>query len=180
MDPRLYGEDPRPELGEVDAERDELELGLAAFALTRRVPILGVCRGIQVLAVAAGGSLWQDIATQIPSAGVHRRDLPDGRSDRGALLHDVRIAGGTRLARLHNTPTLAVNSVHHQAVRDSGQLRVCAEAPDGVVEGLESGTGGFVIGVQWHPEELWEQDSRYLTPFIALVEAARLRMREGD
>lgn len=177
VDPHRYGEAPCPALGEVDPDRDALELTLAAFALTSGVPVLGVCRGIQVLAVAAGGRLWQDIPTQVPSAGEHRRDLPGGKSDRRALLHDVRMAPGSRLARLYNTPILAVNSVHHQAVRDSGSLSVSAEAPDGVVEGLEGRSDRFALGVQWHPEELWEQDSRYLAPFRMLVEWARVSAR---
>lgn len=170
LDPACYGEQPHPALGKVDPRRDWVELTLTAWALADNLPLLGICRGIQTLNVACGGSLWQDISAQVPAC-VRHRNRPDERYNR--LSHTVRLEPGSRLARILGDPELEVNSLHHQGIRDVGAgLRVTARAPDGLVEGLERDGDGWVVAVQWHPEWLLEDDPRMKRLFEGLVEAA--------
>ncbi len=150
INPLLLGEEPVPALHAVCPERDDLELLLVRLAADRQVPILGICRGIQVLTAALGGTLYQDIYTQRPADGAvkHSQDMP-----RDCASHTVRILPGTMLHDICQTDTLAVNSFHHQAVKEPAPgMRVCAIAPDGVVEAVESMEFKSVLGVQWHPE----------------------------
>jgi len=148
VDPRLYGEEPKEGLGRVVRERDEFELYITRRALFLGKPILAICRGMQLLNVAAGGTLYQDIVRELGSS-LHNPGGP-----RHALHHRVEIQPGTLLGRWLGGQ-VGVNSMHHQAVRSLGQgLRVSATSEDGVIEAIE-GTGEvFVVGVQWHPEEL--------------------------
>lgn len=169
VDPFYFGEEPLPGCGEVDPRRDAFELELARGALRRRLPILGICRGLQVLNIAAGGDIYQDIYRQVPGCLKHRQDAP-----RWAATHGVEVREGTRLARLLGTGSLRVNSFHHQAVRRVAPgLVVAACAPDGLIEALEGAGPDFVLGVQWHPETMWEKDRRFLALFVALVEHGR-------
>lgn len=154
MNPLFVGEEPVPGLGGINHERDLAELLLIRLAADRQIPILGICRGIQMLTVALGGEVWQDIASQYKpttSASLikHSQDLY-----RSYPSHTVTIEEGTKLAGLFNgEKTLAVNSFHHQAVKAPGpKLRVCATAPDGVIEAVESIEYKSILGVQWHPE----------------------------
>jgi putative glutamine amidotransferase len=151
--PRRYGEVPHPALGAVNDARDVWELSLLAAARSRGIPTLAICRGIQVLNVALGGSLVQDIPSQCPSALPHAPSA--GRSSR---VHEVHVAPGTRLADAVDAHRLTVNSAHHQAIgRVAHGLRVSARAPDGIIEGAEwDGDDWWAVGVQWHPEELVE------------------------
>ncbi|MCG0278756.1 MAG: gamma-glutamyl-gamma-aminobutyrate hydrolase family protein [Thermanaeromonas sp.] len=148
VDPRLYGEEPKGGLGRILKERDEFELYITQRALVLGKPILAICRGMQVLNVAAGGTLYQDIARELGSS-LHNPGGP-----RNAVHHRVEIRSGTLLGQWLEGQ-VGVNSMHHQAVRSLGQgLRVSATSEDGVIEAIE-GTGEvFVVGVQWHPEEL--------------------------
>lgn len=170
--PRRYGEEPLACVRRFDPARDELELGLAALALQRDVPLLGICRGLQVLNVACGGSLWQDLPTQRPGAIRHRV-----RRSYDLLVHEVRVAPGSLLARLLGPElgvgeTCMVNSRHRQAAkRVAGALVPTAWAPDGVIEALEHPEAGFCLGVQWHPENFW-RDGRFQGLLHALVRAA--------
>jgi len=136
---------------EFDAtSRNQLDFDgrVLARALERGIPVLGVCYGMQLLAIHHGGSLHYDIATDLPAAGAHRLPEPGGR-------HALRIDPGTRLAEILDGDGGAVNSRHHQAVAQAGAgLRVCARAEDGVIEALERVAGSFCIGVQWHPERM--------------------------
>ena len=149
--PELYSAPRHPKLGSTNAERDATELALLAAARERQLPVLAICRGIQLLNVACGGTLYQDLPSERPSA--IRHDQPN---DRAARTHDVTIAAGSRLAAATGAVTMAVNSYHHQAVCQlGGGLRVTATAPDGVVEGVESDDPAWwVLSVQWHPEDL--------------------------
>ena len=151
VDPKLYGAPRHPRLGETNPTRDATELALLEAARVRQLPVLAICRGIQLLNVAYGGTLYQDLPSERPSS--IRHDQPD---DRAARTHDVTIAAGSRLAAATGAVTMAVNSYHHQAVcRVGAGLRVTATAPDGVVEGLESDDPAWwVVSVQWHPEDL--------------------------
>jgi putative glutamine amidotransferase len=148
--PSFYGEAPRPELGDVDEVRDRFELALARAAHRRRIPTLAICRGLQVANVALGGTLVQDIPTQVASGVRHRSK----ESLATMLDHDVDVAAGTRLRTILGVDRAAVNSNHHQsAARVAPSLRVSARAEDGVVEGLEDPTHPYFVGVQWHPEK---------------------------
>lgn len=171
VDPRHYGEPPRQGLGEIDPAKDALELAAVAAARSRGLPILGICRGIQMLAVAFGGSLVQDLLAAVPGAIQHEQRL-----DKRKPSHQVEVAAGSRLAAIVGQPgALWVNSGHHQAVRRVPDgFRVSATAPDGVVEAMEATDPrfGLVLGVQWHPESLWRHDEAALRLFRALVEAA--------
>lgn len=150
VDPVRYGEAPRPELRRVTPERDRVELDLLESALERDLPVLAICRGIQVLNVALGGSLWQDLAAQVPEAAKH--DFHPGYPE-SRLSHAVEVAAGTRLAEIAGAGALRVNSLHHQALHRLGRdLVVSARSPDGVIEAVEMTSRGWVLGVQWHPE----------------------------
>jgi putative glutamine amidotransferase len=151
VDPAEYAESPHPELGPVNRARDATELALLASARDRGVPTLAICRGIQVVNVALGGTLVQDLPSQRPGTASHERD-----DRRDARVHDVLVEPGSRLAAALGAHALAVNSMHHQALdRVSGSVRVSARAPDGVIEGIESvDERWWMLGVQWHPEEL--------------------------
>lgn len=151
VDPTRYGAEPHPKLGAVSAVRDEVELHCIAWAGARGVPLLGICRGIQVINVAFGGSLYQDLKAELPGALAH-----DG-SDGSQLVHDLRVERSSVLCEsLGGATQIRVNSLHHQAVRELGRgLRAVAWAPDGVIEGIEPEEAGpFLVAVQGHPENL--------------------------
>jgi putative glutamine amidotransferase len=170
--PELYGEQPHPRLGAVQAERDAAEMPLARWAAAEGKPIFGICRGIQVLNVALGGTLYQDLPAQRPGEIDHELSIKHECWDR--FDHGLALARDSRLAGLLQTTMLDVNSLHHQAVKDLGSgLRVVGQAPDGVVEAIEGTGGHFVVGVQCHPEGLWQSaDVRWRAVFRAFVEAA--------
>lgn len=145
----------------------EFDRALLDSALSRGLPCLGICYGMQLLALAHGGRLIYDLATDRPTAAQHRLAEADGR-------HAVQIDAGTRLAQILESEHCDVNSLHHQAVDSPGAgLRVCARSDDGVVEAIETTQTGFSLGVQWHPEKLASQTSRRI--FAAFVSAARSR-----
>jgi putative glutamine amidotransferase len=150
--PQEYGEEPIDNLNVVEAPRDRTELTLARWAFADDLPTLGICRGQQILNVALGGSLWQDLRHQGVTEVEHSD--ADGRA-RTALIHRVRLDAGSRLAQLIDETNIEVNSLHHQAVkRIAPQLRVTGLSDDGVIESLESDDRRFLIAVQWHPEEI--------------------------
>lgn len=151
VSPEHYGEPAHHTVDDTHALRDECELALVGAARERALPTLAICRGIQVLNVALGGSLVQDIASVRPDALAH--DRSDARTER---VHDVRVDAGSRLAAALGADALRVNSSHHQALaRVADGLRVTACAEDGVVEGAEwRDDDWWLLGVQWHPEEL--------------------------
>ena len=150
--PGEYHEEPIADLNVVEAPRDRTELTLARWAFADDLPTLGICRGQQVLNVALGGSLWQDLRYQ-GVTDVEHSDA-DGRV-RSALIHRVRLDPDSRLAQLIDETDIEVNSLHHQAVKTvAPQLRVTGQSDDGVIEALESPERRFMIAVQWHPEEI--------------------------
>lgn len=172
MDPVTFGEAPHPQLGRTDPARDAVELSLAKWAIADRKPILGLCRGHQVLNVALGGTLWQDIGAQVPNAIKHDY-FPTAGYSRDYLAHDVTVVPGSRLAAAFQARAIPVNSMHHQAVKAlAPSLHVSAQAPDGVVEAVESGTEHYLVGVQWHPEIFDNRDARTRSLFRSFVEAA--------
>ena len=169
LDPRLYGEPPHERVYGVRADRDGFELALCREALSRDTPLLAICRGHQVLNVATGGTLVQDIPSQLSGAVDH-----DPGGERWTAAHEVSILPGTRLRAILGRDRVAVNSLHHQAVRTPGEgVVVSASAADGVVEGIEMPSRRFVLGVQWHPEAFWDRPEGFPELFSALVEASR-------
>jgi putative glutamine amidotransferase len=182
VDPARYGERERHRSVEVDAERDEYEFQLARHVLERGLPLLAICRGVQLLNVAAGGTLIQDLPTSLPRALPHKPSKPARRKH--AAAHEVAVADRTALRRLLGTRLsragrLTVNSRHHQAIRDVAPgFVVSATAPDGVVEAIERASRGFCVGVQWHPENYW-RTGEFSALFGGLVDAARRRRMAG-
>jgi putative glutamine amidotransferase len=174
VDPALYSEAPHPAT-EADRERDRFEIPLSQQALARQIPVFAICRGVQVLNVAAGGTLVQDIPSAVTSELDHAIDVP-----KDAIAHPVRVTPGTRLARsLGPTLTLdtcAVNSRHHQAVGTvAPTFIVAAVSPDGVIEAIERPGTAFCLGVQWHPENFW-RTGEFAGLFGDFVNAARERL----
>jgi putative glutamine amidotransferase len=171
LDPAHYGEAPHRRLGGVDAAKDALELAALRAARERRIPIFGICRGLQILAVAYGGSLYQDLESQVEGVMAHEQ-----KKDPRHPSHAVTVEPGSRLASLvGHAGALPVNSYHHQAVRRVPEgFRVSARTADGVIEAIEAvdQRHGFVLGVQWHPEAMWRRDDAARRLFEALVEAA--------
>ena len=152
VDPGRYGRPSRADARlELDSERDATDFALFDRAWRAGAPILAICRGLQVVNVALGGTLVQDIPTECPSALVHWR--PEKEKTRRD--HAVHIAAGTRLRRILGTDEVAVNSRHHQAVATAAEgLLVSARSPDGLIEGMEAESGRWLVAVQWHPENL--------------------------
>ena len=176
VDPVLYGQAPHPRLGRVSRRRDDFELALTREALRRDVPILAICRGHQVLNVATGGTLVQDIPSTVEGAVAH-----DAKGRRWRRSHRVQVATGTRLHGILGQDALSVNSFHHQAVERVGAgLVVSALCPeDRVVEGLEMPGRRFVVGVQWHPESFWDREDSFQPLFDAHAEACRAGAPRG-
>lgn len=168
VDPALYGEAPHPTVAGVSQERDQVELAIIRFALGQKKPLLAICRGMQILNVALGGSLIQDLPEQFPTEVAHAVPEP-----RDAPSHEVRIKPGSRLASLTGAETLGVNSRHHQAVKKLGEgLEPVAWADGDLVEGLEM-PGRWVVGVQWHPENMVDSSPAALALFEGVVQATR-------
>ncbi len=171
IEPRHFAQQHLARLGGVDRPRDRVELSLTRRAFEDDLPVLAICRGTQMLAVALGGALVQDIPTQIP--GALRHDFHHGHT-RNYLGHEIAVERGTRLAAMLGVATIGVNSLHHQSVQSvSPSLRVAARASDGVIEAIEASHKRFILGVQWHPEELRDDDPRMARLFTTFVEAAR-------
>ncbi len=173
--PVHYGQPPHPLLGAVEELRDRVELRLARRAVADRKPALGICRGIQLLNVALGGTLYQDINAELPGTLDHRESSQ--RNDRAYLAHSLSLERDSWLAERLGATEIAVNTLHHQAVRDVAPgLRIVGRAPDGVIEAVEGTGDAFVIGVQCHPEELWQSaEPRWQRLFAGFVERAASR-----
>jgi len=172
LDPATYGEAPLPTCGRLDPARDRVELAFARWAIEEGKPLFGLCRGLQILNVALGGTLYQDIAAQRHDAIKHDY-FPTAGYSRDHLAHPVSVTSGSRLDALVGTAPLHVNSMHHQAVKDLAPALVStAVAPDGLIEAVESTHHQFLLGVQWHPESLTERDPRMHRLVAGFVEAA--------
>jgi putative glutamine amidotransferase len=173
VDPSHYGAAPHPRLGKTNPEQDEVEITLARRAMAEGKPVLGICRGAQLLNVALGGTLHQDIPSEIPDALDHNESTE--RRDMSHLAHPIALEADSWLAECLDTAEMSVNTLHHQALKQIAPgLRVTARAPDGVVEAVEGRGAGFVLGVQCHPEELWERaDPRWARMFEGFVKAGR-------
>jgi putative glutamine amidotransferase len=167
--PYYYGENPINQLGKISSRRDEFELSLFKRAYEKNIPILGICKGIQLINVALGGNLYQDIPTQIPSS------LGHGPSGIGVdeLYHSVKIKRESKLYGIIGEEETLVNSFHHQSIKTlGGNLMASAFSEDGVIEAVESLDDKFLVGVQWHPECLVKRYPEFLTLFNGFVYAA--------
>lgn len=172
VDPSHYGEAPHENLGEVCPRRDAAELMLVREMYNVKKPILGICRGLQVINVALGGTLYQDIPSCVGASG-HSQDTP---ADMGS--HEVQILGDTILHKLFGETHVMTNSFHHQCVKDIAPgFKMAAAAPDGVLEAMESADPGrYCVAVQWHPERMIKTDRRHLkifADFIAQTDAKK-------
>jgi putative glutamine amidotransferase len=168
--PSHYRAEPGPRLGTIDQLRDRFELALFHQARRRRLPVLGICRGLQLINVAMGGTLWQDLPTERPGSIDHAP-----ATARGERVHPVRLAAGSRAAHALGTTQILANSIHHQAIRElAPDLVATAWSEDGVIEAVETeGEAQWVVAVQWHPEELHEHvEAPDRGLFAALCDAA--------
>ena len=168
LDPEFFGQEPRSQLGKVDRRRDEFELALYRVARERNLPILGVCRGIQVINVAEGGTLHQHLPAVV---GMLQHDQVDIG---GAPIHAITLENDSFLARKLGRTRFRTNSHHHQGLERLGaNLRDVGRSGDGLVEAIEGTVGGPLLAVQWHPEMSFRDFPEHLLPFGWLVEAAR-------
>ena len=177
VDPALYGETAHATFEAAESGRDGYEIALARAAVDRGIPFLAICRGMQVLNVAMGGTLFQDIPSEVPGALDHA--VPKTRVQ---IAHEVWVSKGSKLAgmlddHMEDGETCHVNSRHHQAVRMAAPgFDVTANSPDGVVEAMEKEDGAFCVAVQWHPENFW-RTGEFRSLFEGLVEAANARKK---
>jgi putative glutamine amidotransferase len=175
IDPAKYGAAAHAKLGKLYPEREATDFAILDFVEQRDLPVLGICFGVQSINVHRGGSLVQDIPAVVANPLVHDED-----DAKPAARHMVRLMEDSLIGRLVGRPEIEVNSYHHQSVERPGRdLRVAAVSPDGVIEALEDTNGRFVVGVQWHPERGWQEDSLSQALFSTLIEQARLRYNES-
>ena len=167
--PFFYKEEPSFKLGPVSVGRDRHEFHLLEAAVRLQKPVFGICRGLQVINVAFGGTLYQDIESSLPTSLQHyQMAKPEDP------WHAVALAPDSKLRGILESECVMANSFHHQAIKDLAPgLIACARAPDGLIEGVEGVEHPFILGVQWHPELMFEKEPKMLVLFKALVNAAR-------
>ncbi len=175
LHPSRYGEEVHPLTQEFDIELDEFEITLASWALQQDIPVLGICRGMQLINVVLGGTLYQDIDHQYPDSIAHsNRHLPHTH-----LAHHIVVEPGSRMEKILGAGEVWVNSLHHQAIKDPGKdVRITGHAPDGVPELLEVTSCRFVIAAQSHPEEIYSIEPAFKRLFSAFVQASSSHMDE--
>lgn len=173
VDPRRYGQEAKPWCGRIDPIWDALDFSLAEHARAHNLPLLAICRGVQVLNASFGGTLHQDINEEIVHPLKHMQDAP-----RWHVGHSVTLAEGTKLRAIAGAAAIDVNTLHHQCIQTVAPgLRAAALAPDGVIEAVESSESSFILGVQWHPEAMVAGHSHARRLFAALVEQAGEQVR---
>ncbi len=170
MDPMLFGEEPHPKMGRIDPERDFFEKTMLEKMLQQEKAVFGICRGCQIINLVMGGTIYQDLPAQKGGELVkHSQNAP-----RWYPTHSVKVKSGSDLIDVFADETIRVNSYHHQAIKDVAPgFTATAHAPDGVVEAIEYQKDQFILGVQWHPEQLWERDEATLELFRMFVNKAR-------
>jgi putative glutamine amidotransferase len=179
VDPACFGEEPHPKLGRIDPPRDRVEMQLTRWAVEEKKPLLGLCRGLQVINVALGGTLYQDLESQFPG-GIKHDYFPNYGYERDHLAHDVALSKDSRLRHLLELERIPVNSMHHQGIKAlAGTLAPSAIAPDGLVEAAESTSDHFLVGVQWHPEVFEMTDAHTRHVFREFVTAAERFASQG-
>ena len=168
IEPHYYGEAPLPGLGKLNPRRSGFELELVRWAFRNDLPVLGICGGMQTINVAFGGTLYQDISTQLPGASLNHEQ------GRNTLAHKVRIKPNTLLTGLLQKTETETNSSHHQGVKEVAPgLRASGTAPDGIIEAIENKDSRFMLGLQWHPESLYVNDPLWLKIFEGLIGVAQ-------
>jgi putative glutamine amidotransferase len=169
VSPLVYGENPIKEVDYFSPVRDEFEIRLVKLALEKNIPVLGICRGLQVMNAALGGTLYQDIFSQVKDClGHFPKPLPVDE-----LYHSVQIEKNSRLHRVFGKDRIKVNSYHHQSVKDPAvDFQVTARSSDGIIEGIEHRDKAFAVAVQWHPEDLTQRHPQFIKLFDALVQAS--------
>ncbi|MGL6076833.1 MAG: gamma-glutamyl-gamma-aminobutyrate hydrolase family protein [Fimbriiglobus sp.] len=173
VDPSRYGETKTALCGTTDPDRDAVELMLLDYSIEKHLPVLAVCRGIQIVNVALGGTLYQDVSAQVPATMKHDYFPTAISPSRSFLAHDIKVTSGSKLGAILGETVVPVNSMHHQAIRDLGRgLAPTAFAPDGIIEGVEGTNGQYLIGVQWHPEELSQTQPGMRRLFTSFISAA--------
>lgn len=171
VDPRFYGEAPDPLIGTVDSTMDRFWLHALEFAQARRLPVLGICRGMQLVNVGLGGSLYQDLSRRGVPSYLHNQK----QQSRDYLMHQVKIEADSRLAAVLGGEPVYTNTIHHQCVKEPGKgLKLVAQTDDGVPEALESEDGQILL-VQWHPEALLETEPKMLRIFEDLIDRCKGR-----
>ncbi len=171
VDPQCYCEACLPYNKEISPQRDYIEIFIARNALKSNKPLLGICRGMQILNVAFNGTLYQDIEQQLKEKVVlnHSQSAPNWHP-----IHDVLIEGGSRLFGLLGCESIRVNSFHHQAVKGvASEFKITSRSSDNVIESIESSGDTFALGVQWHPEKMWHKDPTQFKLFSGFVEECR-------
>lgn len=164
----FFNEEPHKDVGGIAPLMDVFELSLTRKAIGKHIPIFGICRGLQVLNVAMGGTLYQDIYSQCDTLIQHRQKAP-----RSFTAHSIEIEESSLLYKLFGNK-LRVNTFHHQALKDVAKgLKAVAYAPDGIIEAVEGIDEGFIVGVQWHPEGMWNSEYNYDQLFDEFVEKCK-------
>ncbi|HEX6054138.1 MAG TPA: gamma-glutamyl-gamma-aminobutyrate hydrolase family protein [Gemmatimonadaceae bacterium] len=172
IDPAQFGEEPHARLGRIDPARDGVEIQLVKWAASDGKPVLGLCRGLQVINVALGGTLYQDLEAEFPNAIKHDY-YPTFGFARDHIAHDVTLAHGSRLRHALESDRIPVNSMHHQGIKAlATPLAPTATAPDGLIEAAEAANESFMVGVQWHPEVFETGDPNTAPLFREFVDAA--------
>ena len=173
VNPKFYGEHPLASLEDTDEGLDLMELKIAKMAFKKDVPILAICRGIQVLNVSQGGTLYQDITHEVPESINHIQ-----KADKSVNTHSIQIHKKTILFNIFKREEIWINGKHHQAIKGLGQgLIASAHAPDTIIEAVEHPNKRFVLGVQWHPEGTWETDLYSKRLFRAFIQAANSHLK---
>ncbi len=172
VDPEAFGEKPHERLGRIDPARDRVEIQLVKWAVEDDKPLLGLCRGLQVINVALGGTLYQDLETEYPN-GIKHDYFPTYGYSRDHLAHDVAVEAGSRMRHALVDAAVPVNSMHHQGIKAlASRLSPSAVAPDGLIEAAESTSESYIVGVQWHPEVFELSDPSSGVLFTDFVQAA--------
>jgi putative glutamine amidotransferase len=157
VQPETYGSQPHPLVSEVDVNRDRIEIYILKYAVENRLPFLGICRGLQVINIALGGSIYEDILDQHPHAIQHQQSRIQPRN---FLAHAIQVDKTSLLRRILGKGSVLVNSLHHQGIKDLAPgMKASASAPDGIIEAIELPSHPFGLAVQWHPEWLQEHES---------------------
>ena len=171
VDPKYYGEEPHQNLGKVNAEQDRVELQLIEWAREINMPVFAICRGLQILNVAYGGTLYQDIPSQYTTNVNHSESFH--RDERDLMVHQLQLAGDSKIAQFIGEEDFPINTLHHQAIKDlAPSLRATGWSDDGLIEAIEDPSKPWVVGVQCHPEELVRQrDHRWLDVFESFAQA---------
>lgn len=180
VNPMYFNEEPLPECGVIILERDKMEIELVSMVIEKKLPVLGICRGIQLLNIALGGDIYQDLAVQYQQ-NKEVRIAHYQKSDRATKTHKVAIEFGTLLSRIIGKDEIWVNSFHHQSVRRLADgLTVAAKSSDGLVEAFTMENYPFFLGIQWHPEDLFLSDQNAQRIFNEFIIAASMKNQSSD